>query len=86
MLSLLLGTDGGAAQSQRVDPVLEHLMRNARSDAVRQEFLRSADTGELIDDHDIRLLVSAVRHGTACFDDRSHQSQIRSSMLLLKLL
>ena len=46
--------EGGAAQS--IDPVLEHLMHNARSDAVRQEFLRG-DLAELIDHHEIRLLV-----------------------------
>jgi hypothetical protein len=46
--------EGGSAQS--IDPVLEHLMHNARSDAVRQEFLRG-DLAELIDHHEIKLLV-----------------------------
>lgn len=46
--------DGGSTQD--VDPVLEHLIRNARSEAVREEFLRG-DMAELIDDHEIRLLV-----------------------------
>lgn len=49
--------EGGAAQS--IDPVLEHLMHNARSDAVRQEFLRG-DLAELIDHHEIRLLVGRL--------------------------
>lgn len=47
-------SDGGSAQD--VDPVLEHLIRNARSEAVRQEFLRG-DMTELIDEYEIRLLV-----------------------------
>lgn len=55
--------EGGSAQS--IDPVLEHLMHNARSDAVRQEFLRG-DLAELIDHHEIRLLVGNLSNLPWC--------------------
>lgn len=40
-------------------------MSNARSDAVRQEFLRGS-LEQLIDDHEIQLLVRGVRHRRQC--------------------
>ena len=48
---------GDGSGEQMVDPVLEHLLKKARSQAVRREFLRGTPLQDLIDDHQLRLLV-----------------------------
>ena len=40
-----------------VDPVIQHLLKNARSEAVRQEFLRMS-SDEYTSKHDVNVLVS----------------------------
>lgn len=48
-------TDGGGGQRD-VDPVLVHLMRNARSSAVQKEFLK-VPASSFTNEHSVKLLV-----------------------------
>ena len=41
-----------------VDPVVQHLLKNARSEAVRQEFLRMP-SDDYTSKHDVNVLVSS---------------------------
>ncbi len=45
-----------AAYRQPVDPVLDHLLLAARSDAVCQEFFAGNSVEELEDEHELTLL------------------------------
>lgn len=42
-----------------VDPVIQHLLKNARSEAVRQEFL-CMPSEDYTAKHDVNILVSAM--------------------------
>jgi len=51
-----------AEKKAAVDPIIQQLLKNARSEAVRQEFL-SMPQGEYTSKHSIEVLVSV--HGSA---------------------
>lgn len=48
-----------------VDPVIQHLLKNARSEAVRQEFLRMP-ADDYTAKHDVHVLVSPVVTAAKC--------------------
>ena len=51
---LLTGSDAGSETPARLDPALAHLLASARSDALRQEFLK-ADPGSYATEHALRI-------------------------------
>lgn len=76
--------DTGVQQSDavkeqpRVDPVLEHLLSGARSDAVRQEFLAQNSVEDLVEEHSLSLLVGAQT--AAPHSSRAHVLKARRSL------
>lgn len=51
---LSTGTETGSEKPARLDPALAHLLASARSDALRQEFLK-ADPGSYATEHALRI-------------------------------
>ena len=54
-------TASAAEKKGAVDPIIQQLLKNARSEAVRQEFL-STPQEEYTSKHDIEVLVSSYQH------------------------
>ncbi len=75
-----------AEKKAAVDPIIQQLLKNARSEAVRQEFL-SMPQGEYTSKHSIEVLVSSQRHcntifvGCCCTPDHA----VRISVLVTTL-
>lgn len=64
-----------------VDPVIQHLLKNARSEAVRQEFLRMP-ADDYTAKHDVHVLVSPVVTAAECQSARCKTATQLSALLL----